>query len=85
MSGQADMQKTPSDNTMEAQQSDQPTGVEEEPEGLDTEGASWGDYPIDDLLIPERESNDFRHHPADRSGQLRHESGLPARLHLAGR
>ena len=51
MSGQADMQKTPSDNTMEAQQSDQPTGVEEEPEGLDTEGASWGDYPIDDLLI----------------------------------
>ena len=36
---------------MEAQQSDRPTGVEEKIEGLDTQGASWGDYPIDDLLI----------------------------------
>ena len=25
--------------------------VEEEPEGLDPEGGSWGDYPLDDLLI----------------------------------
>ena len=36
---------------MEAQQTDQLTGVEEEIEGLDSESESWGDYPIDDLLI----------------------------------
>ena len=39
---------------MEAQQSDPPADNEEKEEkieGLDTEGASWGDYPIDDLLI----------------------------------
>ena len=36
---------------MESQRSDRPTGVEEEVEGLDPQGASWGDYPIDDLLI----------------------------------
>ena len=23
----------------------------EEPEGLDQDGGSWGDYPIDDLLV----------------------------------
>ena len=36
---------------MEAQQSDQATGVEDKIEGLDSENESWGDYPIDDLLI----------------------------------
>ncbi len=36
---------------MEAQQSDQSTDFVEEIEGLDSEGESWGDYPIDDLLI----------------------------------
>ena len=35
---------------MEAQLSELPT-KDEEIEGLDTEDASWGDYPIDDLLI----------------------------------
>ena len=35
---------------MEAQQSDQPTN-DENIEGLDPENKSWGDYPIDDLLI----------------------------------
>ena len=35
---------------MEAQQSDPPIGGEEI-EGLDPDRASWGDYPIDDLLI----------------------------------
>ncbi len=33
---------------MEAEQSDPPV---EEPEGMDPESGSWGDYPIDDLLI----------------------------------
>ena len=51
MSGQTGMHTTGSDDTMEAQRSDRPTGVEDEIEGLDTQGASWGDYPIDDLLI----------------------------------
>ena len=36
---------------MEAQQSDQATGVENKIDGLDPESESWGDYPIDDLLI----------------------------------
>ena len=36
---------------MEAQQTDQLPGVEREIEGLDSESESWGDYPIDDLLI----------------------------------
>ena len=35
---------------MEAQQSDQPI-ADEEIEGLESEGKSWGDYPLDDLLI----------------------------------
>ena len=35
---------------MDAQPSDQPIGYEE-PEGLDDKGESFGDYPIDDLLI----------------------------------
>lgn len=39
------------DESMEAQQSDQSTDVEEEIEGLDPDSESWGDYPIDDLLI----------------------------------
>ena len=51
VSGQACMHTTGSDDTMESQRSDRPTGVEEEVEGLDPQGASWGDYPIDDLLI----------------------------------
>ena len=56
MNEQAGMQTTRSDDTMEAQQSDPLVDNEEEEkeekiEGLDTEGASWGDYPIDDLLI----------------------------------
>ncbi len=33
---------------MEAERSDSPV---EEPEGMDPESGSWGDYPIDDLLI----------------------------------
>ena len=36
---------------MEIQQSDQANGAIEEVEGLDPESASWGDYPIDDVLI----------------------------------
>ena len=56
MSEQAGMQTTRSDNTMEAQQSAPPGDNEEEEkeekiEGLDPKSASWGDYPIDDLLI----------------------------------
>ncbi len=51
MSGQACMQTTRSDNIMEAQQPDPPVDIEEEIEGLDTDDASLGDYPIDDLLI----------------------------------
>lgn len=38
------------DSVMETQQSDQ-AYVDEEIEGLDTKDESWGDYPIDDLLI----------------------------------
>ncbi len=37
-------------NTMSKEALYQPIDAEE-PEGLDQEGASWGDYPIDDLLI----------------------------------
>ena len=51
MSRLAGMDTTGSDDTMEAQQSDQATGVEDKIEGLDPESESWGDYPIDDLLI----------------------------------
>lgn len=40
-----------SDETMESQQSDQWNVVEDKIEGLDPESESWGDYPIDDLLI----------------------------------
>ena len=36
---------------MEAQRSDQANGAIEEVEGLDPESESWGDYPIDDVLI----------------------------------
>ena len=36
---------------MEVQQSDPQVDSKENIEGLDTDGASWGDYPIDDLLI----------------------------------
>ncbi len=43
------MEKTPNDETKEAPQSEFP--VQEEPEGLDSEAGSWGDYPLDDLLI----------------------------------
>ena len=51
MSGQAGIHMTQSDNTMETQQSNRPIG-DEEIEGLrDADDASWGDYPIDALLI----------------------------------
>ena len=46
---QTAMQETPSDDATEPRQFNQP--VEEEPEGLDLETGSWGDYPLDDLLI----------------------------------
>ena len=36
---------------MEVQQSDPQVDSKENIEGLDTDGASWGDYPIDNLLI----------------------------------
>lgn len=36
---------------MEIQQSDHANGAVEDVEGLDPESESWGDYPIDDLLI----------------------------------
>lgn len=36
---------------MEAPQSDQSNSVEDNIDGLDPESESWGDYPIDDLLI----------------------------------
>lgn len=39
------------DESMKAQQFDRSTDVEEEIEGLDPDSESWGDYPIDDLLI----------------------------------
>ena len=45
------MQTTRSDDTMETQQPDPLDDSKEEIEGLDTDSASWGDYPIDDLLI----------------------------------
>ena len=47
---QTDFHETESDNTSEAQQSDIPVD-EQDVEGLDTQGGSWGDYPIDELLI----------------------------------
>ena len=49
MSGQASMHTTQSDDTMDDQQSDQL--ISDEIEGLDSRDESWGDYPIDDLLI----------------------------------
>ena len=45
------MQRTRSDDTMKTQQPDPQVESKEEIEGLDTDAASWGDYPIDDLLI----------------------------------
>ena len=36
---------------MEVRQTDQPPEIEEEIEGLETEGGSWGDYPLDEPLI----------------------------------
>ena len=44
------MHTTLSDDSTEAHQSGLPV-EEEEPEGLDPEAGSWGDYPLDDLLI----------------------------------
>ena len=43
------MQETPNSGPTESQAPEPP--VEEEPEGLDPESGSWGDYPLDDLLI----------------------------------
>ena len=43
------MQETPNSEPTESQAPEPP--VEEEPEGLDQESGSWGDYPLDDLLI----------------------------------
>ena len=45
MSGLAGMQTIRSDCAIEAQQSGPPIG-DEEIEGLDPDGASWGDYSI---------------------------------------
>ena len=50
MNEQADMQETQSDDTTEPQQPGGPIDVDEI-EGLDSEDGSWGDYPLDDLLI----------------------------------
>ena len=44
------MQDIQGSNTIEQPQSGSPIAPEE-PEGLDSEGSSWGDYPIDDFLI----------------------------------
>ena len=43
------MQETPNSALADSQAPEPP--VEEEPEGLDPESGSWGDYPLDDLLI----------------------------------
>ena len=43
------MQEESSSDATELHKSDPP--AEEEPEGLDPESGSWGDYPLDDLLI----------------------------------
>ena len=48
-SEQTSMPETPNSEPTESQASEPP--VEEEPEGLDPESGSWGDYPLDDLLI----------------------------------
>ncbi len=50
MIGQANMQTTQGREPMEDTQPGQSFG-HEEPEGLDDKGESFGDYPIDDLLI----------------------------------
>ena len=50
MSGKANMQATRSRDTMEEPQSDMQVD-DEEPEGLDPDKGSWGDYPLDELLI----------------------------------
>lgn len=50
MSGQASMQSTRRDDTMETQQSGWPAD-DEKIEGLDSGDESLGDYPIDDILI----------------------------------
>ena len=44
------MQELQRDDIMESQPTDRPKN-EEEVEGLDPGGGSWGEYPIDDLLI----------------------------------
>ena len=50
MNEQADIQETQNHTTAESHQSDTPVD-EQDVEGLDTQGGSWGDYPIDALLI----------------------------------
>ena len=44
------MQEVRKDDVTQAEATD-PSIEAEEPEGLDQESASWGDYPLDDLLI----------------------------------
>ena len=44
------MQTTRADDSMDNPKSIEPEGTEE-PEGLDTDIGSWGDYPLDELLI----------------------------------
>ena len=50
MSGKVGMQEIRRNHTVRDQRPGQPV-EHEEPEGLDTKSGSWGDYPIDDLLI----------------------------------
>ena len=59
--------------------------TEEEIEGLDSEGRSWGDYPLDEMLI--RSDNRTIHDVIRRIDQGRYvmDPDFPAGLHLAGR
>ena len=50
MNGETDMQDASRDEAIETQQSGHAVDAEEI-EGVDHEGGSWGDYPLDDMLI----------------------------------
>lgn len=61
MNTRSDIETTQGDYIMEDRLPDQPVNGKD-PEGLDTEGGYWGDYPIDDLLIRTQNRTIFEVH-----------------------
>ena len=84
MNEQADMQETQSDDTTESQQPGSAID-EEEIEGLDSEDGSWGDYPLDDLLIRHEGRTIYDVIRRIDKGTYVMDPRFPTRLHLAER